>query len=122
MPCYPIALAEWQCGEFIYALQLFFFKNSFIIYFCLLWVLVAACRLSVVAGTRGYSSLWDTGSGALWHVGYYQTRDRTCVLCISRGILIHCTTREILRVVLHQQFFICPLYGDKFFITNTASF
>ena len=33
-----------------------FFKKFFIItYFCLLWVLVAACGLSLVAASRGYS-------------------------------------------------------------------
>ena len=44
--------------------------------------------------------LWNTGSRhsglvAPWHVESSQTRDRTCVLCIGRWILIHCTTKEV---------------------------
>ena len=27
--------------------------------------------------------------------GIVQTKDQTCVLCIGRQILIHCTTREV---------------------------
>ena len=34
------------------------------------------------------------GLAALRHVGSSQTRDRTCVSCIARWTLIHCTTRE----------------------------
>ena len=30
------------------------------------------------------------------HVGSSRTRDRTCVPCIARRILNHCTTREVL--------------------------
>ena len=40
--------------------------------------------------------LWHMGLAALQHVGSSQTRDRTCVPCIGRQILIHCTTREVL--------------------------
>ena len=35
------------------------------------------------------------GLVALWHVGSSQTMDRTCVPCIGRWILNHCTTREV---------------------------
>ena len=34
------------------------------------------------------------GLAALQHVGSSWTRDRTCVPCIGRRILIHCATRE----------------------------
>ena len=38
--------------------------------------------------------LWLTGPAALRHVGFSQTRARTCVPCIGRQILNHCATRE----------------------------
>ena len=38
--------------------------------------------------------LWLTGLDAPWHVGPSRTRARTCVLCIGRRILKHCTTRK----------------------------
>ena len=38
--------------------------------------------------------LWLTGPVAPRHVGSSQTRARTCVPCISRQILNHCTTKE----------------------------
>ena len=31
---------------------------------------------------------------ALWHVGSSQLRDQTCVSCIDKWILYHCTIRE----------------------------
>ena len=40
-------------------------------------------------------SLWHTGFIAPRHVGSSHTRDRTCVLSISRQSLNHWTTREI---------------------------
>ena len=39
--------------------------------------------------------LWCMGLVALQHVESSQTRDWTHVLCISRQILIHCTTIEV---------------------------
>ena len=41
----------------------FFFQ---FIYFCLRWVLVAACGLSLVAASRGYSLLWCAGFSLRW--------------------------------------------------------
>ena len=119
--------------------------NLFI--FWLHWVFVAACRLSLVVASGGFSccgawalgagasvvaahglsscssralehvgfsscrmwtqqlqlagsrvqaqQLWHMGLVALRHVGSSQTRDRTCVPCIGRWILNHCTTREV---------------------------
>ena len=46
-----------------------FFLNKFIclfIYFWLCWVFVAVCRLSLVAVSRGYSSLWCAGFSLSW--------------------------------------------------------
>ena len=75
---------------------------------------------SLVAVSRGYSSLWCTGFSLQWllllrsmgsraqaqqlwpsglvalrHVGSSQTRDRTRVPCTGRWILNHCATREV---------------------------
>ena len=36
----------------------------------------------------------------LWHVGSSRTRDPTCVSCIGRWILIHCTTSEVQEIIL----------------------
>ena len=104
----------------------FFFKIYLFIYFYfwLRWVFVAACGLSLVAVSRGYSSLQCAGFSLRWllllqstgsrlagsraqaqylgrtslvaprHVGSSRTRSRTRVPCISRRILNHCTTRE----------------------------
>ena len=39
--------------------------------------------------------LWRTGLVVPRHVGSSRTRARTCVSCIGRQILNHCTTREV---------------------------
>ena len=73
-------------------------------------LLTAVASLVVEHGlqARGYQQLWLAGSRAqaqqLWrmglvapqHVGSPQTRDQTRVPCISRCILNHCATREVL--------------------------
>ena len=41
--------------------------------------------------------LWHMGFVPLQHVGSSRIRDQTCVPCIGRWILIHCTTREALQ-------------------------
>ena len=89
-------------------LHYLFFKKNYLFYFYVFWlhgVFVAARQLSLVTASRGYSSLWSTGSRAqaqqLWrtglvaprHVGSSRTRARTRVPCIGRRILNHCTTR-----------------------------
>ena len=33
------------------------------------------------------------------HVEYSQTRDQTCVPCIVRQILVHCTTWDVLKII-----------------------
>ena len=43
----------------------FFFFFS-LIYFCLRWVFVAVCGLSLVAASGGYSSMWCTGFSLQW--------------------------------------------------------
>ena len=49
---------------------------------CGAWALRAQASAAVVHGLQ-------------WHVGSSRTRDRTCVHCIGRRILNHCTTREV---------------------------
>ena len=44
---------------------------------------------------RRPSSCGARGSVALQHVGTSWTRDQTCVPCIGRQIVIHCTAREV---------------------------
>ena len=46
--------------------SLFFFLIIYFIYFWLCWVFVAAFRLSLVAVSGGYSSLWCTGFSLRW--------------------------------------------------------
>ena len=110
-------------------LVLFFFKiNLFIlfIYFWLRWVFAAVRGLSLVAASRGYSSmrcagfslrwllllprmgsraqaqqLWHTGLAAPWHVRSSRTRDRTHVRCIGRQIPNHCATREAQEITFY---------------------
>ena len=65
-------------------------KMYLFIYFWLFWVFAAAGRLSLVAVSRGYSSLQHTAfslggfscyrAWTLWRVGSSQSRDQTCVL------------------------------------------
>ena len=43
-----------------------FFKKNLFIYFCLCWVFVAACGLSLVAASGGYSQLRHTGFSLRW--------------------------------------------------------
>ena len=98
-----------------------FAVGSFFICLWLCWVLVPVLGLSLVAMSRGHSSLWCTsfslwwllvqwstrlqgpqasvlgctGLVATWHVGSPLIKDQTCVPSISRWILHHWTTREI---------------------------
>ena len=61
------------------------------------------------------SSWWWTGLVAPRHVESFWTRNWICVPCISRWILIHCTTREVPAVYcLNPLIFMetyCPVYG-----------
>ena len=60
-----------------------------------------SCCDALAVGRAGFMgaaartlSLWYTGSAAPRYVESSQSRDQTHVPCISRQILIHCTTRE----------------------------
>ena len=68
----------------------FFILNLFIlfIYFWLQWVFVAARRLSLVAVSEGYSSLWCTGF-SLWQLLLLQSTGSGCMgfsSCGSRAL------------------------------------
>ena len=68
-------------SESIMPQNLFFFFNIFIyvfIYFWLRWVFIAACRLSLVAASRGYSLLWCTGFSLQWLL-LLQSTGSSCV-------------------------------------------
>ena len=97
------------------------------IYFWLCWVFVAACGLSLVVASRGYSlvvvsrlliegfscfGVWALGLAGFSICGYHPLelwhrlscsmacrilpiRDQTCVSCIGRQSLYHCTSREV---------------------------
>ena len=54
-----------------------------------------------VLGARA-QELWRRGLVAPLHVGSSRTRDRTHVLCITRRILNHQTTREVLNFLILQ--------------------
>ena len=55
-------------------------------------------------GSRAQAQqLWCMGLVALWHVGSSRTRAQTCVSCLGRQILNHCTTREARLSILIQQ-------------------
>ena len=51
--------------------------------------------------------LWRTGLVAPWQVESSRTRDWTCVPCIGRQILIHCTAREAWVHALQRPFHLC---------------
>ena len=55
----------------------FFFFNNFI-YFCLCWVLVTACRLSLVTVSEGYSLLQYAGFSLQWLLLLQSTGSRVC--------------------------------------------
>ena len=48
------------------SLVLFFFFFFLFIYFWLHWVFVAACELSLIAASGGYSLLWCVGFSLQW--------------------------------------------------------
>ena len=84
---------------FFFSQDLFIYFTYFI-YFWLCWVFIAMCRLlAAVASLPVENRLQSTrsvvmGLVALRHVGYSQTRDRSCVPRIGKQFLNLCTTRE----------------------------
>ena len=48
--------------------------------------------------------VWCMGFSCPWHVESSWARDQTCVPCISRHILIHYTTKEVLFLIFKFQF------------------
>ena len=79
-------------------LNFLFFKNKFIlfIYFRLHWVLIAACRLSLVAASRGYSSLCARASHCSgFSCGAWALGTRASVVVVCR--LSSCGSRTVER-------------------------
>ena len=66
---------------------------------------IVASRCGAQAPDVQAQYLWRTGLVAPRHVGSSQTRARTCVPCIGRQILNHCTTREALLSILNSILF-----------------
>ena len=64
-----------------------FFKKIYFIYFWLHWVFVAACGLSLVAASRGHSSLWCAGLSLRWPLSLQSTGSRRAgpSSCGTRG-------------------------------------
>ena len=70
---------------------------------------VAACGLSLVAVSGGYSpvamcrlqQLWHTGLVSPRYVESSQTRDQTCVSCDGRQILNHWTMKDVQNILLN---------------------
>ena len=67
-----------------------------------------------LVGSRAWPrQLWHMNLVAPQHVGASWVRDQTCVLCISRRTLTHCTTREVPIIstfLLNPHIFLhCPL-------------
>ena len=70
---------------------------------------VAACGLSLVAVSGGYSPVAVCRLQQLWHTGLVipryvessQTRDQTCVSCLGRQILNHWTMKDVQNILLN---------------------
>ena len=65
--CFLSHLFVTACSSsFILSLFSFFFKIHLFIYFCLRWVFIAACGVSLVVVSGGYSSLRCVGFSLRW--------------------------------------------------------
>ena len=51
--------------------------------------------------------MWHKGFAAPQHVESFQIKDQTCVPCIGRQILIHCTPREVPPIPLCIYVYVC---------------
>ena len=105
-----LKLLSWLAFYIYIYIYIFFFLNKFI-FVCigsllrragatLCWGMRAShCRGFSCCGTRAVGGwaqqLWCTGLGAPRHVGFFQTRDRTCVPCTGRRTPNHCATRQV---------------------------
>ena len=89
--CMGLFLGSLFCSTDLYVcfcastiLGFFEFFFSLFIYFWLHWIFVAACRLSLVAASRGYSSLRCVGF-SLWWLLLLQNTGSRCVGFSSCG-------------------------------------
>ena len=94
---FPSSSSSFPCSVAVFLRLL---KKYLFVYFWLHWVHIAACRLSLVVASWGYSQLWRAGSGTQGLsscgaraqlptacVGSSLTGDETHVLCTGRCIL-----------------------------------
>ena len=63
--------------------------------FCLLWVSVAVCRLSLVAASRGYSFLWCLGFSLCWLLRFHSTASRVWASVVAACRLSTCDSWAI---------------------------
>ena len=117
---FPIVLASHHSTlcfyDFLFFILTFIFKHLFVFLFIYLrltmlglcccmqalqWVGATLCCPAWAVGTQasavaahGLQELRCMGLVVPWHVGSSQTRDWTCVPCVGRQILNHCTIRE----------------------------
>ena len=120
-----------SCFNYCFCFNSWLPLQNLFIYSSLQRVFVAACGLSLVAASGGYSllvvrgllfvvasllwsmgsraqaqELWHTGLVILWHVGSSHTRDQTHVPCFGRWISIHLGKSFVcLLFILHFFFF-----------------
>ena len=81
--------AKAQVCDLSYSRWMYLPKTSFffLIYFWLHWVFVAACGLSLVAASGGYSSLRCTGFSLRWLLLLWSTGSRrTDSVVVARGL------------------------------------
>ena len=62
-----------------------------------------AQKLQLLGSRARVQSMWHTGLVATWLTESSGARDRTCVSCLGRQTLIHCTTREVLYCVSYME-------------------
>ena len=80
-------LTHWTTREVPYHGFFFIIIINLFLSFWLLWVFVAACRLSLVAASRGYSSLWCTGFSLRWLLLLWSTGSRrTGSVVVAHGL------------------------------------
>ena len=86
-----IQWAECHCFTFLQnsfslSCDVFVFSKNFIYFISwLCWIFVASSGLSLVAASRGYSSLWRSGFSLWWLLLLWRTGSRHLVFCITQA-------------------------------------
>ena len=88
-------------------LLIFFIFNFLINYLWLHWVFVAACGLSLVVASRGYSSLQCAGFSLRWLLLLWSTGSRYAgSVVVARGL----SCSAACEIFLDQGSNLCPLH------------